>query len=125
VGPAERPGPFTIAGTGKQVRDVLHAEDLVALYEAAFAKRDAASGEIFNIGGGMDNSLSILELFEKLAKLTGLHELAYERLPRRQSDQDFFVADIAKAGRVLGWVPRVSCDEGLKRMVAWVDSTVR
>ena len=54
---------FTIAGNGKQVRDVLHAEDLIQLYSLAFEKGKTCAGSIFNIGGGMTNSLSLLELF--------------------------------------------------------------
>ncbi|MCU0749577.1 MAG: GDP-mannose 4,6-dehydratase [Akkermansiaceae bacterium] len=114
------PSPFTIAGTGKQVRDVLHAEDLVSLYQAAFEHRDTCAGEIFNIGGGAENSLSLLELFSALRDLLGLQrDLVFERLPVRQSDQRFFVADISKASRLLGWKPRVSAREGLGRMLEW------
>ncbi len=116
------PEPFTISGTGKQVRDVLHAEDLVRLYRAAWERRDAAAGQIFNIGGGMENSLSLLELFALLEELLGFppgRGLRYAALPRRQSDQDVFVADIAKAARVLDWRPRVDCREGIRRMLEW------
>jgi CDP-paratose 2-epimerase len=112
---------FTISGTGKQVRDVLHADDLVDLYRAAYVHRDRCVGEIFNIGGGIDNSLSLLELFAILERKTGLNSpLEYERLPRRQSDQDFFVADIGKAMWLMQWSPRRSVDEGLGRMLDWI-----
>ena len=112
---------FTISGTGKQVRDVLHADDLIRLYQAAFKHRTACAGEIFNIGGGLNNSLSLLELFALLEKMTGVgHPLEFDRLPRRQSDQDFFVADIAKARRLIGWQPEVAVDKGVERMLNWV-----
>ena len=118
--------PFTIQGTGKQVRDVLHADDLIALYLAAYEHRDSVAGEAFNIGGGIENSLSLLELFTRLGALLDLpvnpstnSPLTFTNLPRRQSDQDFFVADISKAGRLIDWTPRVSCDEGLRRMLEW------
>ena len=58
---------FTISGTGKQVRDVLHAEDLVKLYMLAYENKINYDGLVFNIGGGIDNSLSLLELFDILA----------------------------------------------------------
>lgn len=123
---AERaPEPFTIAGTGKQVRDVLHAEDLVRLYQAAYDQADTCAGQIFNIGGGLANSLSLLELFSLLREILGLkNELVYERLPVRQSDQRFFVADIGKAERLLGWRPRVSSSEGLARMLEWTRASI-
>lgn len=115
--------PFTISGTGKQVRDVLHADDLVRLYQSALVKEDACAGEIFNIGGGIASSLSLLELFSLLQRLTGQAEpLAFEHLPRRQSDQDFFVADIGKANRVLGWMPRHSAESGISSMCEWVNT---
>jgi CDP-paratose 2-epimerase len=113
--------PFTISGTGKQVRDVLNAKDLIALYRSAFINREAAAGEIFNIGGGLANSLSLVELFnilsEKLGISGGLH---YEKLARRQSDQDFFVANIEKARLKLGWKPEVSVLSGINQMLEWV-----
>jgi CDP-paratose 2-epimerase len=116
--------PFTISGTGKQVRDVLHAEDLVRLYQAAYQHRDAAAGEIFNIGGGLANSLSLLELFTLLEKQLDLTlPLQFERLPRRQSDQDFFVADISKAHRLLNWQPQVSSTVGIARMLNWCQTS--
>ncbi|MCY3005757.1 MAG: GDP-mannose 4,6-dehydratase [Planctomycetota bacterium] len=115
--------PFTISGTGKQVRDVLHSEDLISLYQCAYEKRSRCAGEVFNIGGGMSNSLSLIELFDQLSiLLERSEELSYSRLPRRQSDQDFFVADITKARELLEWTPRVSANEGLSQMIDWVGS---
>jgi len=111
---------FTIAGTGKQVRDVLHAEDLIRLYHTAYDRRESIAGEAFNIGGGHDNSLSLLELFALLRDLLGLPgDLSFEKTPRRQSDQAVFIADISKAGLKLGWTPQVSAREGIGRMLEW------
>ncbi len=112
-------GPFTISGTGKQVRDVLHAEDMVALYFSAVTHIQTAAGKVFNIGGGMDNSLSLLELFDWLNKTLGI-SLDYCHLAPRESDQKVFVADISKATQGLQWTPRVSMDEGLTRMISWI-----
>ena len=109
--------PFTIAGTGKQVSDVLHAEDLVKLYRRAYECRDALHGEIFNIGGGLANSLSLLELFEILSRLLDIPSLVYERTARRASDQDCFIASITKAQRLLEWTPQVTCEGGISAML--------
>lgn len=112
--------PFTISGNGKQVRDVLHSDDMTRLYFKAAARIDAVAGNAFNIGGGMANSLSLLELFELLCGLIG-RRLEYRQLPPRESDQRVFVADLASAGRALDWTPQVSAPEGVARMLDWVD----
>ena len=111
--------PFTIAGTGKQVRDVLHADDLVSLYRQVYEYREGMSGEIFNIGGGAENSLSLLELFDLLSHLLEMPALIYEKTSRRASDQDCFIASIAKAQCILRWTPKVSCESGISRMLEW------
>jgi CDP-paratose 2-epimerase len=117
---AELGRPVTIFGDGKQVRDVLWVGDLVDAYERAFARVDEVSGEVFNVGGGPSNTLSLRELVARI-------EWAYRRPlnPRfadwRPGDQRVFVADVRKAGRRLGWRPRVSTDEGIGRLIEWVE----
>ncbi|USW02766.1 GDP-mannose 4,6-dehydratase [Pseudomonas pergaminensis] len=111
--------PFTISGTGKQVRDVLHADDMKTLYMSAVNNIEAARGQAFNVGGGVANSLSLLELFALLNEINDI-ELSYTKLPVRESDQRVFVADITKAYDLLGWKPTVSARDGVARMVGWV-----
>ena len=111
--------PFTISGTGKQVRDVLHADDMKRLYMAAVKHIDSAKGQAFNVGGGIENSLSLLELFAILENVTNV-KLNCTKLPVRESDQRVFVSDITKARQVLNWKPVVSAQEGVARMVEWV-----
>lgn len=108
--------PFTISGTGKQVRDVLHAEDMKRLYLAALEHMDQAKGQAFNVGGGIENSLSLLELFALLEEIVGV-KLNYTQLPVRESDQRVFVADIKKIRQVTGWKPMVSKEIGVQKMV--------
>jgi CDP-paratose 2-epimerase len=63
----------------------------------------------------------MLELFQMLEDLLGMNQgLVFDKLQRRQSDQDFFVADIDKAERVLGWSPSIGVLEGLTQMIQWV-----
>lgn len=119
------PSPtFTISGNGKQVRDVLHAEDIISLYFSSVENIDAASGNVFNIGGGMSNSLSLIELFSFLENELGI-SLAFERLPWRASDQKVFVADIEKARRMLHWLPQVQASTGIKRVVNWLQENTQ
>ena len=110
---------FTISGSGKQVRDVLHADDMVSLYFKASEKIVEIRGETFNIGGGYSNSLSLLELFTLLESLTD-SVLAYEHLPPRESDQKVFVADISKVKMSLNWQPAVSKRDGIIKMLEWL-----
>lgn len=116
------PSPFTISGSGKQVRDVLHARDMVTLYFAAADGIETARGHAFNVGGGIDNSLSLLELFELLEKYIG-KPLYYTNLPTRVSDQRVFVADTTKARDILGWSPEIRAKEGVADMIEWVEES--
>lgn len=111
--------PFTISGSGKQVRDVLHAEDVKRLYFGAAEHIDRVKGEAFNIGGGMKNSLSLLELFHILEKEVGV-ALAYNELPWRKSDQRVFVANVEKIGSRLDWEPEIDKECGIRQMLAWL-----
>jgi CDP-paratose 2-epimerase len=115
------PALFTVSGTGKQVRDLLHVEDLVSLYAAAYTFRSTASGRIYNIGGGMKNSLSLIELFSLLSNYTGT-KLTFTHLPPRKSDQKVFVADTSAAAKDLHWKPSITRDEGVNRMLGWCES---
>jgi CDP-paratose 2-epimerase len=111
--------PFAISGNGKQVRDILHADDMVRLYFDALIYNDKVEGEAFNIGGTMEQSLSLLELFEILNSFLGI-KIKYTQLPVRTSDQKVFVADISKINTRVGWKPKVSARTGIKKMLEWV-----
>ena len=110
--------PFTISGTGKQVRDILHADDMVALYYSAVQSAEKIVGNAFNIGGGMKQSLSLLELFNILEEILSI-KMNYIMLPPRVSDQKVFVADITKIFNAIGWRPRVFSKDGLRKMIEW------
>jgi CDP-paratose 2-epimerase len=110
--------PFTIAGDGKQVRDILHADDLVSVYLQGAEHIGASAGQIYNIGGGYINSLSLLELFAELERLTG-NQMRFEKLEWRRGDQKVFVADYRKAAGHLKWSPAVGRVEGLERFLEW------
>src|SRR5262249_4126962 len=101
--------PFTIFGDGKQIRDTLWVGDLVAAYERAWERIDAVSGEVFNLGGGPTNTLSLRELVDRLE-----HDLGRALQPShadwRPGDQRVFVADIRKARRMLDWEPKVTTE---------------
>ena len=109
---------FTVSGDGKQVRDLLHVSDAVNAYISAFEHISSCRGEAFNIGGGLENSMSLLELLLFLEERLGV-KLHYTHLPWRQSDQKFFVADNSKAERLMQWVPKKSKEQGIEDTIQW------
>ncbi|HOT90930.1 MAG TPA: GDP-mannose 4,6-dehydratase [Anaerolineae bacterium] len=112
--------PITIYGDGKQVRDLLYIEDLLNAYDAAIANIDRVAGQIYNVGGGPANQLSVWQEFRPLLeRLTG-HEIPVKWSDWRPGDQRIFVADIRKAAEQLGWRPRVGVEEGITRLFHWV-----
>ena len=111
--------PITIHGDGKQIRDLLHVQDLIRLYELAVARMDSIKGQCFNVGGGPANTLSLLELISFLEEHTG-RKLLLHGADWRPGDQKVFVADIRKVERVLGWKPAIRIPEGLEWLCGWV-----
>src|SRR5690606_38122991 len=83
---------ITVFGTGRQVRDVLHVSDAVAAYRALLGGIDGLSGRAFNLGGGPANAVSLREVLNQIARITGTPpEVTYQDW--RQGDQPWFVAD--------------------------------
>lgn len=111
---------FTISGNGKQVRDVLHSKDCVELYLSATSNIEKIKGQAFNIGGGKDNSSSLLELFSFLEEELDV-KMEYLTLPPRESDQKIFIADISKVKDNIDWKPKTSKSEGIRKMIDWIN----
>jgi CDP-paratose 2-epimerase len=108
---------LTIYGDGKQVRDLLYVEDLVELMSRATVNIERTAGQVYNVGGGPANTISVwVELQDQLRPLL-------EKLPAvdygafRPGDQRIYVSDVRKAHEHLGWVPRVDVVQGVRRMV--------
>lgn len=112
--------PLTVYGNGKQVRDLLHVDDLVDAYLRAVERVDTCSGRAYNLGGGPANTLSLLELLDRLGDWLGEPiDPAYAEA--REGDQRVFVADVGRARAELGWEPRISVDAGLPDLLEFVD----
>jgi CDP-paratose 2-epimerase len=109
--------PITIYGNGKQVRDMLYADDLVNAFNC-FIKSDLKRG-LFNIGGGPENTISLLEFLDELELLTG-------KRPKvnfsdwRPSDQKVYITDTTKLKDTLNWKIRTDVKEGIKKLTEWV-----
>ena len=111
--------PITLYGDGMQVRDVLFADDLVQAFLLAQAQMPKLSGEAFNIGGGPDNTTSLLNLLEMIGELTGREpDVSFEAW--RPGDQRYYVSDTRKFGAATGWRPRVDVYQGVERLLAWL-----
>ena len=110
--------PITIYGNGKQVRDVLYVSDLVDAYDAFLQRRNELSGEVFNLGGGSENTLSLLELLDMLETLTGKRSKVIFS-DWRPSDQKVYISNISKAKEKLGWTPKNSPKIGVEKLVNW------
>jgi CDP-paratose 2-epimerase len=114
--------PMTIYGDGKQVRDILHVNDLINAYDLAVEKIDIAKGQVYNLGGGPVNVMSIwAEFAPKLEKMLD-KTLNPARGDWRPGDQRVFYADVSKAKKELGWEPKVSVDEGVQMLFDWVNA---
>jgi CDP-paratose 2-epimerase len=111
---------ITIFGDGKQVRDVLHVEDLLRAYEAAIRAPEKVAGEAFNVGGGPDQVLSLLDLVGLLENRLG------KRIPLRwddwrPGDQQVYISDIRKLQSTLNWKPEIDVGTGIAQLLDWVE----
>jgi CDP-paratose 2-epimerase len=111
--------PLTLYGDGFQVRDVLFVEDLVEAFLLAQANVHRLWGEAFNIGGGPERTVSLLELLERIEELCGgLPPTRFEDW--RPGDQRYYVSDTRKFQAATGWRPRVDVAEGVLRLREWL-----
>ncbi len=111
--------PITIYGDGMQVRDVLFIEDLVDAFLLAQANAYTLAGQAFNIGGGLGNTISLLELLDLIAALHG--EKPKIRLRDwRPGDQRYYVSDTRKFKLATGWAPKVNVRQGVERLYQWL-----
>lgn len=112
---------ITIYGDGKQVRDVLFVTDLLEAYDAAWERIDDVSGEVFNVGGGPENAISLHDLLDHLAELRG-RAVPFRYDEWRPGDQPVFVSDVGKAAERLDWTPRTEWRKGIDCLQQWVST---
>jgi len=108
--------PLTVYGTGKQLRDILFATDVPAAFWAFFQRGESG---VYNIGGGPSHAISLLECIRLIEQITGIPaEVKFG--PERFGDLKYFICDIGKARKYLGWEPQVKPQEGVAQLAAWV-----
>lgn len=111
--------PITLYGDGKQVRDILYVEDLVNAFILAQQHMDTISGNAFNIGGGVKNTISLLELIKMIGKVSGRKpNVLFDNW--RPSDQKYYVSDFGKFKKATGWFPRYDTTEGVTNLYHWL-----
>jgi CDP-paratose 2-epimerase len=115
---------ISIYGNGKQVRDVLYVNDLLDAYDACIKNINIAAGQVYNIGGGPNQMLSVWKEFSPI-----LEDMLNKKIPViwgdwRPGDQKIYVSDIRKAQKELGWEPKVSVRDGLQKLFNWVQDNL-
>jgi CDP-paratose 2-epimerase len=111
--------PITVFGDGKQVRDVLYVEDLVDAFLLAAGDSRRLSGQAFNIGGGVRNCLSLVELIDLIAEQQG-QAPQISHGDWRRGDQRYYVSDTSAFEAATGWRARTSPQEGVLRLARWL-----
>jgi CDP-paratose 2-epimerase len=110
--------PITIYGDGRQVRDVLYVDDLLEAMQTAMDNVETLSGQAFNMGGGPDNTVSLLELLAMLGELGAPPQVAFG--PWRVGDQRYYVSDTRRFSDATGWEPKVSPQHGIEQLHDWL-----
>ena len=115
--------PIRIYGDGKQVRDMLFVDDLIDAYEAALERIDIAAGQVYNLGGGPGNTISIWREFGPVLEGMLGREIPVAWDGWRPGDQRVYISDIRKAKNELGWEPKVGISDGMQRLFDWIKAT--
>jgi len=110
--------PITIYGDGRQVRDVLCVDDLVRAFDAVREHLPVTAGQIYNVGGGPANTISLLELMNLIEDLTGAR-VEYDSADWRPGDQLIYVTDCSKLRAETGWEPHMSVRQTLQSIYDW------
>ncbi|HLK66764.1 MAG TPA: NAD-dependent epimerase/dehydratase family protein [Bryobacteraceae bacterium] len=108
-----------VYGDGLQVRDILFADDLVDAFLLAQANIHTLSGEAFNIGGGLGNTISLVELINLLTDLRGEKPRIHLK-DWRTGDQRYYVSDTRKFKAATGWAPKVTARAGIEHLLGWL-----
>lgn len=112
--------PITIYGDGKQVRDVLYIDDLLDIYDAAVDQIETAAGQVYNVGGGPDRTMSVWQEFGPLLERLVGRPVRVSYADWRPGDQQVYVSDIRKAEVEIGWRPHVGVEQGIRQLYEWV-----
>lgn len=113
--------PITIFGDGRQVRDVMFVDDATEVYASALEKPQVVAGKAFNVGGGPDNAVSLLQVLQYIGILLG-ERLDVRYAPWRAGDQRYYVSDTAKLRAHLALKPATHWQTGIARLAKWLSA---
>jgi CDP-paratose 2-epimerase len=111
---------ITIYGDGLQVRDLLYIYDLIECYDLILQQKEKTRGEIYNIGGGMKNTISVWSEFKPILESLFKNTIIADNSKARPGDQTIYVSDIRKVKRDIGWIPKTDLKTGIKKLYNWV-----
>jgi len=114
-----RLGYIGFGGLGQQARDVLHVRDLFRLVKWQIANLGLLKGQIYNVGGGLENTVSLSELTDLCSKITGNNIEIGSSLENRPGDLPIYVTDNRKITNFSGWKPEISIETLLKEVHEW------
>lgn len=109
-------------GIGKQVRDFIHIDDLFDIINLQIQNLSKFSGEIFNVGGGLKNSFSLLELTKMCQKVTGNKVVIKPVSENRVSDIRIYLSDCTKITRRTKWSPHKNLHQTVSEIADWIRS---
>lgn len=107
-------------GSGKQVRDLLHVEDLLRLIDYQLEHFAEFDGEVFNVGGGFSNSLSLVETTDLCQKIVGKSIEIHPVLEERAGDIPIFITDSSRVMERTGWQPMIGPEAALQDIYDWI-----
>jgi CDP-paratose 2-epimerase len=113
--------PLTIFGDGMQVRDALHVSDAAKAWIGVLDNIEAVRGRVFNLGGGADNAISLLELIREIERMRGVAP-TFSFDEWRPGDQPWYVSRIDAIGSAVGWKPQVPLQQGLRSLLDWLEA---
>jgi CDP-paratose 2-epimerase len=116
--------PVTLYGSGRQVRDLLHVDDLVKAMTLAVKAVERTRGRAFNIGGGPERTASLRELLETIGRVRG-REVVSRSAEARPGDQRYYVSDTRRFGAATGWAPQIPVEQGVRELATWFEGVRR
>jgi CDP-paratose 2-epimerase len=112
--------PLSIYGDGLQVRDALHVSDAVRAWIAVLDHIATVRGQVFNLGGGANNAISLLELIDEIARMRGAAP-SFSFDSWRPGDQPWYVSRIDALASAVGWKPEIPLRQGLHSLLDWLE----